>query len=317
MSAVAKGDHRDGHAAQIAAALRAKRTVERRTDARGARPRRQGAGRAQRVRDRRRRRRAGAGARGRRGARQGRRAAARRRADRAQGRDHDRGPQDDLRLAHARELHRAVRRVRRRGPEERRHRTHRQDQHGRVRDGLVQRNLVLRHGEEPLEHRLRSRRQFRWLRRRGVGAAGAGRHRHRHRRLDPPARVAVRHLRHEADLWRLLALRPDRVRVEPRHARHVRAHGGGLRAHAERDGRPRSTRLHVARAAARGLHARPARSRCPGCASASPPNISAAASIADVAAADRCRARRIPQAGRDDCRHRAARTSISRCRSTT
>ena len=47
----------------------------------------------------------------------------------------------------------------------------------------------------------------------------------------------------------------DRVRVEPRHAGHVRAHRGGLRAHAERDGGPRRARFHVARPAARGLHA--------------------------------------------------------------
>ncbi len=42
-----------------------------------------------------------------------------------------------------------------------------------------------------------------------------------------------------------LALRPRRVRVEPRQAGSVRAHRGRLRAAAERDGRPRRARLDV------------------------------------------------------------------------
>ena len=47
--------------------------------------------------------------------------------------------------------------------------------------------------------------------------------RHRHRRIDSPAGGAVGRLRHQADLWRVLALRARRVRVEPRHARRLRA----------------------------------------------------------------------------------------------
>ena len=42
-------------------------------------------------------------------------------------------------------------------------------------------------------------------------------HRHRHGRLDPPAGGAVGHLRHQADLRHVLALRIDRLRVEPRY----------------------------------------------------------------------------------------------------
>ena len=57
------------------------------------------------------------------------------------------------------------------------------------------------------------------------GSVGRGRrlsrrrwHRHRHRRLDPPARRGHRHRRREADLRRLLPLRPGRVRVLAGHA---------------------------------------------------------------------------------------------------
>ena len=37
--------------------------------------------------------------------------------------------------------------------------------------------------------------------------------RHRYRRLDPPARGVHGHRRHQADLWPLLALGDDRVRL--------------------------------------------------------------------------------------------------------
>ena len=81
----------------------------------------------------------------------------------------------------------------------------RQDQPGRVRDGLVQRELRLRPGAEPLGPRARARRLERRL-----GRGGGGRHRalgdrHRHRRLDPPARLALRHRRAQAHLRRGLA----------------------------------------------------------------------------------------------------------------
>jgi aspartyl-tRNA(Asn)/glutamyl-tRNA(Gln) amidotransferase subunit A len=58
----------------------------------------------------------------------------------------------------------------------------------------------------------------------------------------------------------LLALRADRVRLEPRHAGSVSRHGGGLRAAAERDGGSRPARQHVDRPAEGGLHAPLARS---------------------------------------------------------
>ncbi len=125
-----------------------------------------------------------------------RRRPAHRHPDRAQGRADDRGHAHDLRLADARELRRALRRARRRGPEARRHRARRQDEHGRVRDGLVERDLVLRPGEESLEPRVRAGRQLGRLGGGGRGAARRRRDRHRYRRLDPPARGALRHLRH-------------------------------------------------------------------------------------------------------------------------
>ena len=66
-------------------------------------------------------------------------------------------------------------------------------------------------------------------RRRRPGAVGD---RHRHRRLDPPARRAVRHRRHEADLRRDLPLRHDRLRLVARPGRpvHPRCHRRGAAA---------------------------------------------------------------------------------------
>ena len=75
----------------------------------------------------------------------------------------------------------------------------------------------------------------------------AGRDRHGHRRLDPPARGAHRHLRAETDLRPVLAVRPGRVRLVPRHPGAVRANRRGLRAPARRDGRARRARLDVDR----------------------------------------------------------------------
>ena len=62
----------------------------------------------------------------------------------------------------------------------------------------------------------------------GGGAAGDGRDRDRHRRLDPPARVVLRHRRDEADLWAVLALGRGGVRVVARSSRAVRAHGARI-----------------------------------------------------------------------------------------
>ena len=92
----------------------------------------------------------------------------------------------------------------------------RQDQHGRVRDGLVERELVFRAGQESMEHDVRRRRELRRLGRGGRGAAGARGDRDRHGRLDPAACRAIRRLRTETDLRHLLPLRADRFCVEPR-----------------------------------------------------------------------------------------------------
>ena len=81
----------------------------------------------------------------------------------------------------------------------------RQDQHGRVRDGLVERELGLRAGAEPVGHRARAGRLERRLGGRGGGGPRAVGDRHRHRRLDPPAGVAVRDRRAQAHLRRGLA----------------------------------------------------------------------------------------------------------------
>ena len=100
----------------------------------------------------------------------------------------------------------------------RRRHTAGQDQPGRVRDGLLDRELGLRPDAQPLGHRPASRRFQR--RQRGLGC---GRHRavvarHRHGRLDPPARRAVRDCRLQADLRRGQPLRP-RSRSPPRSTR--------------------------------------------------------------------------------------------------
>ncbi len=122
-------------------------------------------------------------------------------------------------------------------------------------------------------------------------------------RIDPPARRAVRCLRHQAHLWRVLALRTRRVRVEPRHARPARAHRTRLRAAAECDGgtrsratrrrstaRARTTRANCARLRARGLSM--------ACASGCRANISARASTRDVATAIDAALARAARAGR-------------------
>ena len=65
----------------------------------------------------------------------------------------------------------------------------------------------------------------RLLRRLGGGRRPRGsrrRDRHRHRRLDPPAGGAVRRDRREADLRARVALRHDRLRLEPRSGRRDR-----------------------------------------------------------------------------------------------
>ena len=111
----------------------------------------------------------------------------------------------------------------------------RQDQHGRVRDGLVERELGLRPGQEPVGRDARARRVERRLGRGRRGRPRALGDRHRHRRIDPPARRAVRHRRHEADLRERLALRDDRVRqlARPGRPAHARRHRRGAAAAAD------------------------------------------------------------------------------------
>ena len=112
-----------------------------------------------------------------------------------------------------------------------------QDQHGRVRHGLLHRELRLRPHAQPVGPRPRPRR----LRRRLGGGAGrvrgAAGDRHRHRRLDPPARRGHRHGRGEAHLRRGVALRADRLRVVAGPGRPVRAHRARRRAAARGDRR--------------------------------------------------------------------------------
>jgi hypothetical protein len=90
-----------------------------------------------------------------------------------------------------------------------------------------------RPGPQPLEHHQGARRLLGRLGRCGGGAPGADRHRHRHRRLDPPAGRAVRHHRHQAHLWRGVALRHDRLRLVARSGRADGPLGRGLRAAAQ------------------------------------------------------------------------------------
>ena len=174
---------------------------------------------------------------------------------------------DDGRLARARGLQAALhgdRRAPMRGSGPRRAR---QDQHGRVRDGLLHRELRLRRDAQPVGQRARARRLQRRLGRRGGRLDGAALARHRHRRLDPPARGALRRRRHEADLRGRLALRRRGLRQLARPGRAVRAHRARLRAGAARDRRPRHLRLDLPgaaradRAARAGGSARPARRR--------------------------------------------------------
>ncbi len=140
----------------------------------------------------------------------------------------------------------------------------RQDQHGRVRDGLVQRDQLLRAGEKPLGSRARAGRFLGRFGGRGRGAPGAGQHRHRHRRLHPPAGGAVRHHRSQADLRARVALRHDRVCLQSRPGRRVHAFGRGCRPAAGRHGRLRRTRFHQRRPAGGRLP------RAAGCALAGP-----------------------------------------------
>ena len=136
-----------------------------------------------------------------------------------------------------------------------------QDEHGRVRDGLVHRELGVRAHPQPVGHRPDPRRLRRRLGRGAGRVRGAAGDRHGHRRLDPAARRGDRHGRRQADLRRGVPLRPHRLRVVAGPGRAVRAHGARHRAAARGDRRARPARLHLdRRAGAR----RSSRRRAPG-----------------------------------------------------
>ena len=72
-------------------------------------------------------------------------------------------------------------------------------------------------------------RLLRRLGRGGRGAHGHGGDRHRYRRLDPPAGGLLRHRRHQADLWPLLALGHRRLRLLARPGGPDGAHASRMR----------------------------------------------------------------------------------------
>ena len=135
------------------------------------------------------------------------------RPGRGQGRVHHHRHADHLRLAHPGGLAPAVRRDDHAAAEAGRRDHPRQDQHGRVRHGLVHRELRVRPQPQPVGPGQDPGRLVRRVRRRGGGLRGAAGRRHRHRRLDPPARRGLRHRRHQAHLRRLVPVRRGRVRV--------------------------------------------------------------------------------------------------------
>ena len=175
---------------------------------------------------------------------QGRGRRARRHSARHQGSvRHRRRPHPGLQ-PRARRLQAALR-IDRHGQSLGRRRGHaRQAQHGRVRHGLVQRDLLLRPGGQPvaalarrhgMPRRMREAASCRrarlvrgWLGgssavRRAVRLPLRRRDRDRYRRLDPPAGRLHRHGRHQADLWPLLALGHRRLRLVARPGRADRA----------------------------------------------------------------------------------------------
>ena len=95
-------------------------------------------------------------------------------------------------------------------------------------------------------------RLLRRLRGRGRRTARPLRDRHRHRRVDPPAGLAVRDRRPEADLRRDLALRDDRLRLLAGPVRDADPRRRRRRAAAAGDGGPRRLRLDLGRDRGRG-----------------------------------------------------------------
>ena len=132
----------------------------------------------------------------------------------------------------------------------------RQDQPGRVRHGLVDRELRLRADPQPLGSRARPGRLLRRLGgggRRRARALGA---RHRHGRLGQAARLALRRRRPAPDLRHGLALRHRRLRVEPRPGRPADEDRPRQRAPLRDHRRPGPVRLDDRRAARAGRRPR-------------------------------------------------------------
>ncbi len=176
---------------------------------------------------------------------------------RGQGHLLHRGHPDHGRLAHPRGLPAALHRDRGAPARRRRRPGARQDQHGRVRDGVLERELRLRAGAQPVGPRARPRRLLGRLGRRGRRRPRSLRDRHRHRRLDPPARLALRDRRPQAHLWRDLALRDDRLRLlaRPVRAADPRRHRRGAAAGGAAGARP--LRLDLGRDRGRDRRAGP------------------------------------------------------------
>ena len=183
-----------------------------------------------------------------------RRPAARRPA-RRQGPLLHRGRAEPGRLEDPRGLPAAVHGDGRRPPAGRRRDAARQDEPGRVRDGLLERELRLRPGPQPVGPLARPGRLVRRQRRRRRRRARAVGARHRHGRLDPPARRALRHRRAEAHLRHGQPLRDDRLRLVARPGRAVHA-----RRHRRRAALPAHDRAPTRRTRPRS--ATRSRSRC-------------------------------------------------------
>ena len=153
------------------------------------------------------------------------------------------GRRDDGRVEDPRGLRARLRRDGGRALQGRRAAAAREDEHGRVRDGLVDRELGLRALAQSLGSHARPRRLGRRHRCRGLGRPRALGARLRHRRLDQAALGAVRERRPAADLRDGQPLRRRRVRVEPRPGRPGREERPRLRAPLLDHRRPRSGRL--------------------------------------------------------------------------
>ena len=136
-----------------------------------------------------------------------RRAERRGHPDRAQGRHLDEGDRDDGGLEDPQRVHAGLRLDRRRAREGRGPLAPRKDEHGRVRDGLLDRELGLGAVAQSVGSVARPRRIGRRHRRCGLGRARALGPRLRHGRLDQAAVCAVRQRRPAADVRDRLALR--------------------------------------------------------------------------------------------------------------